>query len=80
MVGLLLICEEAISQAKQVLPVIKQPTFRKDTINIKKYGAVADGNTLNTKAINDAINAMHQRKGRCSIGSMLVYGSPARLL
>jgi len=61
-VGLLL-CELAISQAKQVLPVIKHPTFRKDTINIKKYGAVADGNTLNTKAINDAISAMHQRKG-----------------
>ena len=34
---------------KEKLPVIKSPVFKKDTLNIKKYGAVSDGNTLNAK-------------------------------
>ena len=39
------------------LPVVLQPVFRKDTFNIVKYGAVADGQTLNTAAIQKAIDA-----------------------
>ena len=48
---------------KEKLPVIKSPTFKKDTVNIKKYGAVADGNTLNTKSINAAIDALNKKGG-----------------
>ena len=48
---------------KTNLPVITQPKFKKDTISIKKFGAVADGYFLNTKAINDAIDAMSKKGG-----------------
>jgi len=48
---------------KEKLPVIKSPVFKKDTLNIKKYGAVADGNTLNTKSINGAIDALSKKGG-----------------
>ncbi len=37
------------------LPKAKVPSFNADTLNIKNYGAVADGITLNTKSINTAI-------------------------
>ncbi|MGB8190868.1 MAG: glycosyl hydrolase family 28 protein, partial [Chitinophagaceae bacterium] len=39
------------------------PVFKKDTFNIVKYGAVADGVTLNTRSINDAIEACHKKGG-----------------
>ena len=45
------------------LPVIHQPTFKKDTFNITKYGAVPDGVTLNTKSINAAIDACSKKGG-----------------
>jgi hypothetical protein len=48
---------------KEKLPVIKSPVFKKDTVSIKKYGAVADGNTLNTKNINSAIDALSKKGG-----------------
>jgi len=48
---------------KEKLPVIKSPVFKKDTVTIKKYGAVADGNTLNTKSINSAIDALSKKGG-----------------
>jgi polygalacturonase len=44
-------------------PVVIAPKFKKDTINITKFGAVADGLTLNTKAINDAIIACSNKGG-----------------
>ncbi len=44
-------------------PVIPTPKFRKDTINILKYGGVPDGNTLNTKTINNAIDALAKKGG-----------------
>ena len=37
------------------LPKVEKPTFKADTFNVIKYGAVTDGLTLNTKSINDAI-------------------------
>lgn len=37
------------------LPLVYQPVFRKDTFLITNYGAKADGLTVNTKAINQAI-------------------------
>jgi polygalacturonase len=37
------------------LPVVQQPVFKKDTFNIKDFGAIADGVRLNTESINKAI-------------------------
>lgn len=53
----------AAVEAWKHLPVIRQPVFKKDTFNITRYGAVADGVTLNTKSINDAINACSKKGG-----------------
>ncbi|MEO6611920.1 MAG: glycoside hydrolase family 28 protein [Chitinophagaceae bacterium] len=44
-------------------PVIITPKFRKDTINIVKYGGVPDGYTLNTKTINNAIDVLSKKGG-----------------
>ncbi len=44
------------------LPTIVRPVFGKDTFSIIRYGAIPDGVTLNTKAINEAI-ADCSRKG-----------------
>jgi len=49
--------------AQKKLPVIKQTAFRADTLNIKTFGAVGDGYTLNTKSINDAISAANKKGG-----------------
>ncbi|MEO8110343.1 MAG: glycoside hydrolase family 28 protein [Ginsengibacter sp.] len=54
--------KEAIAQ-NYTLPVVQSPSFKKDTFNIVTYGAVADGITLNTKAISDAINACNKNGG-----------------
>lgn len=45
------------------LPKVRQVSFRKDTFNIVKYNAKNDGITLNSKAINDAIEACHVAGG-----------------
>ncbi|MDB5269447.1 MAG: family lipase [Hymenobacter sp.] len=39
------------------LPVVLQTMFKKDTFNLAKYGAVADGQTLNSEAFRKAIEA-----------------------
>jgi len=39
------------------LPKVYVPDFKKDTFNIVNYGAVADGMTLNSEAINKTIDA-----------------------
>ncbi|GAA4397133.1 glycoside hydrolase family 28 protein [Nibrella viscosa] len=52
------------------LPVIAQPTFRKDTVTITSFGAKADGTTLNTSAINTAILQCSQKGG----GVVLIPG------
>jgi len=56
-------CMYAAAQSPYRLPAVKTPVFRKDTFDIRKFGAVADGITLNTKAINDAIVACHKKGG-----------------
>ncbi|HET6994858.1 MAG TPA: glycoside hydrolase family 28 protein, partial [Chitinophagaceae bacterium] len=53
----------ATAQSGGKLPVIIEPKFKKDTFNIKKFGAVPDGNTLNTKSINAAIDACNKKGG-----------------
>ena len=45
------------------MPKIYAPVFKKDTFNILRYGAKADGMTLNTKAINQAIEVCSQSGG-----------------
>ncbi len=47
----------------QKLPVVKQTSFKRDTLSIVKYGAKADGITLNTKSINEAIDACSKKGG-----------------
>ncbi len=45
------------------LASVPVPIFRADTFNIKKYGAVADGLTLNTQSITAAIDACTKKGG-----------------
>jgi polygalacturonase len=47
----------------QKYPVIQSVSFKKDSINIKSFGAVADGLTLNTKSITSAIDACNKKDG-----------------
>src|SRR5689334_4208010 len=47
----------------QTLPQVLQPSFKKDTFNIVKYGAKSDGVFLNTAAINSAINDCNKKGG-----------------
>lgn len=42
---------------------VQQPVFKKDSFSITKFGAKADGLTLNTKAINDAVDACNKKGG-----------------
>ena len=46
-----------ISHAPFKMPALKQPQFNDKTFTITDYGAVGDGQTLNTDAIRKAINA-----------------------
>ena len=41
----------------------KVPVFKKDTVSIAAYGAVPDGLTLNTAAINNVINVLDKKGG-----------------
>ena len=45
------------------LPKVAKTVFKKDTISIVKFGAVNDGLSLNTKAINSAILACNKNGG-----------------
>lgn len=47
----------------QKMPVVKQASFKKDSFYITKYGAKADGITLNTNSINSAINDCSKKGG-----------------
>jgi polygalacturonase len=47
----------------QVRPIVKQVSFKTDTFNIIKYGAIADGKTLNTESINKTIDICSQSGG-----------------
>ncbi|MEY2648730.1 MAG: hypothetical protein RL282_1443 [Bacteroidota bacterium] len=47
----------------QHLSTLKAPVFKKDTINVLKTGAIADGITLNTNSINKAIEGLSKRGG-----------------
>ncbi len=53
----------SFAQFNAKLPVITVPKFKKDTISITKFGAVSDGKTLNTSAVNNAIDACNKKGG-----------------
>jgi len=59
-----------LSLNAQQLPPVKSTSFKKDTFNIVKYGAMSDPFVLNTKSINAAIDACSQKGG----GVVLVPG------
>lgn len=46
-----------------VLPKVATPVFKKDTLSIGRFGAVADGLTLNTSAITKAIEQCSKSGG-----------------
>lgn len=45
------------------MPRVEQPAFANNEVNIREFGAVSDGATLNTRAINDAIKAVNAKGG-----------------
>lgn len=49
--------------AQNKRPVVKQPAFKNDSFCITKYGAKNDGLTLNTRAINKAIDDCSKKGG-----------------
>jgi len=53
----------AAAQVKGPLPSVKSPVFKKDTLSVAKLGALPDGNTLNTKVINLAIENLSKKGG-----------------
>ncbi|MBC7850626.1 MAG: hypothetical protein H7Y31_12870 [Chitinophagaceae bacterium] len=53
----------ASSQTMPKQPTVRQPLFRKDTVNIVSFGAKGDGLFLNTIAINKAVSVIAARKG-----------------
>ncbi|MES2797988.1 MAG: glycosyl hydrolase family 28 protein [Bacteroidota bacterium] len=48
---------------KYELPVYSVPYFKKDTFNISRFGAIADGKTLNSPFINQTIDACAKSGG-----------------
>jgi hypothetical protein len=60
------------------LPVIQKTQFRKDTFNISKFGAIADGNTLNKKVLQLPLMPV-QKKAVAWYWCRRDYGLPARL-
>jgi polygalacturonase len=55
-------CMQLHAQVKNIA-LTTAPVFKKDSVNIKTYGAIADGVTLNTTAINNAIAACSKKGG-----------------
>ncbi len=60
---LVIISLVSFAQFNAKMPVIIAPKFKKDTTNIQKFGAMPDGHFLNTKAINNAIDACSKKGG-----------------
>jgi len=59
---IILSASSAVAQS-QVLPVIQQVKFKKDTTSIVSFGAKGDGISLNTQSINRAIATLSQKGG-----------------
>jgi polygalacturonase len=55
---------EIIIQAQGFnMPAVKEPVIPANIVNIKDFGAVNDGQTLNTKSIADAIDNVSKKGG-----------------
>jgi polygalacturonase len=59
----LMVISSLTAAAQTSRPQVQQTSFRRDSFFIQRFGAKADGITLNTKAINDAIATAHKRGG-----------------
>ncbi len=62
-IGLFSFAQQIAAGFNGKMPVIIAPKFKKDTTSIIKFGAVPDGHVLNTKAINNAIDACNKKGG-----------------
>ncbi len=63
------------------MPKVQQPSFPDYSVSIKEFGAVADGKTLNTEAINSAIKAVNEKGGgRVVIPAGMWLTGPIQLL
>lgn len=60
---LLVISLRLAAQQPYKLPPVRLPAFRTDTLTITAFGAIADGLTLNTQAINKAIEQCSKKGG-----------------
>jgi len=63
MAFLLLVCWPALIALSQAIPVVSPTNFKKSSYSIINYGAKADGVTLNTKAIQAAIDDCNKKGG-----------------
>ena len=45
------------------MPVVSAPSIPANTVNIKDFGGVGDGRTLNTEAFRKAISALEKKGG-----------------
>ena len=54
---------QTFAQSPSDLPTVKSPVFKTDTLTITTFGAIPDGLTLNTSAINKAIDQCSRAGG-----------------
>jgi len=71
--SLVILAVSAVAAAQSTAPAAPPPPAR--TVNIKDFGAVADGKTMNTAAIQKAIDSLAQQGG----GTLLIPAESATI-